>query len=90
MVSWELRAVNVGDHKCLRAYDAAESKKAQHRFKGAETSTALVSFETADKFVNELRMLVKRDAPSAGLSVMIFKAAIDAANSAKALTKDLP
>ena len=30
------------------------------------------------------------DAPSAGLSVMIFKAAIDAANSAKALTKDSP
>ena len=27
MVSWELRAVNVGDHKCLRAYDAADSKK---------------------------------------------------------------
>ena len=30
------------------------------------------------------------DAPSAGLSVMIFKAAIDAANSAKALTKGSP
>ena len=51
--------IDAAGHVAVTLVDTGTQITLRRLVKGAETSTALVSFETADKFVNELRMLVK-------------------------------